>query len=139
VWFLRFLSFRTELCGQFYAGDLTTSTKPFVLFDTWNAAPSAGIDRTVMLRLLIDQGLEMFVRLTVRERDHPDKLGRLLADYAPDPIKLCHCFNTYTDHLHSRHTRFSIRRAEALVRVGPVKIRLQPVMTRCSILMSSCR
>jgi hypothetical protein len=45
-----------------------------------------------MLRLLIDQGLEMFVRLTVRERDHPDKLGRLLADYAPDPIKLCHCF-----------------------------------------------
>jgi hypothetical protein len=92
VWFLRFLSFRTELCGQFYAGDLTTSTKPFVLFDTWNAAPSAGIDRTVMLRLLIDQGLEMFVRLTVRERDHPDKLGRLLADYAPDPIKLCHCF-----------------------------------------------
>jgi hypothetical protein len=25
----------------------------------------------------------------VRERDHPDKLGRLLADYAPDPIKLC--------------------------------------------------
>jgi hypothetical protein len=92
VWFLRFLSFRTELCGQFYAGDLTTSTKPFVLFDTWNAAPSAGIDRTVMLRLLIDQGLEMFVRLTVRGRDHPDKLGRLLADYAPDPIKLCHCF-----------------------------------------------
>jgi hypothetical protein len=32
-----------------------------------------------MIRLLIDQGLEMFVRLTVRERDHPDKLGRLLA------------------------------------------------------------
>ena len=42
-----------------------------------------------MLRLLIDQGLEMFVRLTVRERDRADKLGKLLADYALTPIKLC--------------------------------------------------
>ena len=68
---------------------MRVTTKPFLLFDTWNAAPSAGIDRTVMLRLLIDQGLEMFVQLTVRERDRPDKLGRLLADYASNPIKLC--------------------------------------------------
>jgi hypothetical protein len=42
-----------------------------------------------MLRLLIDQGLEMFVRLTVREKESPDKLGRLLADYASNPLKLC--------------------------------------------------
>jgi hypothetical protein len=59
---------------------LTTSKKPSFI-DTWNAAPSAGIDRTVMLRCSLIKGLEMFVRLTVRERDHPDKLGRLLADY----------------------------------------------------------
>ena len=46
-----------------------------MLFDMRNAATSGGIDRTVMLRLLTDQGLEMLVRVTVRERTVPTSLA----------------------------------------------------------------